>query len=110
MRTETRMFADDVKLYGRVDSGTDVNFIQAQLDNLCEWSNRWMLKLSPGRCKVLTLTFRHNPAVRAYAMRGVALERVHVMRDLGILRDQRLTLGEHVEHAVRKANRALGMI
>ena len=110
IRTEMLMFADDVKLYGRVDSVTDVNFIQAQLDNLCEWSDRWMLKLNPDKCKVLTLTLRRNPVVGVYAIKGVALERVQVMRDLGILLDQRLTFGEHVEHTVRKANRALGML
>lgn len=45
-----------------------------------------------------------------YAIGGVLLERVQVMRDLGVLLDQRLTFGDHVEHTVRKANRALGLL
>ena len=110
IQTDTLMFADDVKLYRRVDSEADVHSMQTQLDSLCEWSDRWKLNLNPDKCKVLTLTLRRNPVIGAYAIRGVVLERVHVMRDLGVLLDQRLTFGEHVEHTVRKANRALGLL
>ena len=110
IQTDTLMFADDVKLYRRVDSEADVRTMQAQLDSLCEWSERWKLKLNPDKCKVLTLTLRRNPVIANYRIRGVVLERVQVMRDLGVLLDQKLTFGEHVEHTVRKANRALGLL
>ena len=110
LQTESLMFADDVKLYRGVDSESEINFIQAQLDSLCEWSDRWRLKLNPSKCKVLTLTLRRKPFLGAYTINGVLLERVQVMRDLGVLLDQRLTFGEHVEYTVRKANRALGLL
>ena len=45
-----------------------------------------------------------------YAIKGVVLERVKVMRGLGIMLDQRFTFGDHVEYRVRKANRALGLL
>ena len=32
------------------------------------------------------------------------------MRELGVVLDQRLTFGEHVEYTARKANRALGLL
>ena len=104
------MFADDVKLYCRVDSMADVNHVQGELDKLCRWSERWGLKLNPTKCKVLTLTLRSSPVIGTYAIGGTALERVTVMRDLGIMLDQRLTFGEHVDHTVRKASRALGLL
>ena len=59
---------------------------------------------------MLTLTLGRKPLVGAYAIKGVVLERVQVMRDLGVLLDQRLTFRDHVEHTVRKANRALGLL
>lgn len=104
------MFADDVKLYSRVDTAADVSSLQTQLDKLCEWSDRWKLKLNPDKCKVLTLTLRRNPVIGVYTIGGVVLERVHVMRDLGVFLDQRLTFGDHIEYTVRKANRALGLL
>ena len=110
IQTETLMFADDVKVYRRVDGEADVSFIQARLDSLRKWSDSWKLKLNPSKCKVLTLTLRRKPVLGAYAIGGVVLERVEVLRDLGILLDQRLTFTDHVEHTVRKANRALGLL
>ena len=107
---DTLMFADDVKVYKRVDSLIDVSHAQAQLNRLCRWSEKWSLKLNAAKCKVLTLSLRRNPVVGIYEINGVQLERVSVMRDLGVLIDQRLTFGDHVDSTVRKANRALGLL
>lgn len=110
LQADTLMFADDVKMYGRVDSMVDAQYMQAQLDKLHSWSEKWGLQLNPAKCKVLTLTLRRSPVVATYMIGGVVLERVQVMRDLGIMLDQKLTFGEHVDYTVRKANRALGLL
>ena len=107
LEAETLMFADDVKMYKRVDSTVDVRDVQAQLDKLCHWSEKWGLKLNPAKCKVLTLTLRRIPVVGTYRIGGVALESVQVIRDLGVMLDQRLTFVNHVDYTVRKASRAL---
>ena len=108
--TDALMFADDVKLYRRVDNQADVRSMQGELDKLCKWSEMWKLKLNPGKCRVLTLTLKRNPVIGNYVIGGEMLERVNVMRDLGVLLDSKLTFGDHVEHTVRKANRALGLL
>ena len=110
VNTDILMFADDVKMYGRVNSDTDANFLQHQLDILCQWSATWRLTLNAAKCKVLTLTLRRLPVKRAYTIGGIELERVSVMRDLGVLLDEKLTFGDHVDVTVRKANRALGLL
>ena len=50
------------------------------------------------------------PVKRAYVIGGVELERVCVMRDLGVFVDEKLTFADHVDVAVRNANRALGFL
>ena len=110
MHTECLLFADDVKLYGRVDSEADVEFMQRQLDSLCDWSKTWCLALNPAKCKVLTLTLRRKPVVSAYLIGGVLLEKVSIMRDLGVMIDGKLTFSDHVDRTVTKANRALGLL
>ena len=110
LEADTLMLADDVKMYRRIDSMVDVRHLQVQLDRLVCWSERWGLKLNPAKCKVLTLTLRRNLVIGTYKIGDVALERVQVMRDLGIMLDQGLTFGDHVDHTVRKANRALGLL
>ena len=42
-------------------------------------------------------------------LHNVTLDRVSVMRDLGVLLDSKLTFGPHVDGVVRSANRALGV-
>ena len=81
-------------MYSRVDSVTDVCHVQAQLDRMCAWSETWGLKLDPAKCKILTLSLKRNPIIGTYLINGVALERVHVMRDLGVMLDQKLTFAE----------------
>ena len=87
------MFADDVKLYSKVDTVADAAFLQQQLDDLNRWSVRWQLTLIPSKCRVLTLTLRRNPTISIYSVGGQQLERVSVMRDLGVLLDEKLTFG-----------------
>ena len=110
LEVDTLLFADDVKMYRWVDSVDDVRYVQTQLDRLCRWSEKWGLKLNPSKCKVLSLTLRRAPVIGSYVVGGVELERVTVMRDLGIMLDQKLTFGEHIDSTVRKANRALGLL
>ena len=104
------MFADDVKLYSRIDTTADTVFLQQQLANLCCWSAKWRLNLNPSKCKVLTITLRRAPILSMYAIGGEQLERVTVMRDLGVFLDEKLTFSDHVDVIVRKANRVLGML
>ena len=110
VEADALMFADDVKVYGRVDSDADVRFLQRQLDSLCQWTVKWGLSLNAAKCKVLTLTLRRLPINGTYRVGGIELERVHVMRDLGVLIDVKLTFAEHVDAVLRRANRALGLL
>ena len=56
VQTDCVLFADDVKIYSKVDSTADADFLQRQLDNLNRWSEQWRLALNPAKCKVLTIT------------------------------------------------------
>ena len=57
----------------------------------------------------IAFTLRKQPVQSDYVVHGVTLERVSVMRDLGVLLDSKLTFGPHVDGVVRCANRALGL-
>ena len=103
------LFADDVKLYHRIKTQTDCDFLQRQLDALCHWSQLWGMSLNPGKCKVLTLSLRRERVTVGYDVGGVTLERVSAMRDLGVILDEKLTFADHTDCVARKANRALGL-
>ena len=104
------MFADDVKLYHRIERQEDCAFLQRQIDALCNWSKLWRMSLNPRKCRVLSLSLRRDRVTGVYALDGESLERVSEMRDLGIVLDEKLTFADHIDSTVHKANRALGLL
>ena len=75
-----------------------------------EWAETWKLSLNATKCKTMSVTLKRNPVQYAYAVRGTMLERLDKMRDLGVILDSKLTFTAHVDSAVSKARRALGVL
>ena len=103
-------YADDVKIFSRINNQDDTNSLQADVNRLCEWSKLWHLKLNPAKCKTMTFTLRTSPVIFPYLLDGHVLERCSQMRDLGVILDSRLTFAHHVDEVVAKANRMLGLL
>ena len=85
IQTDPLLFADDVKLYCRVDSDIDVAHLHHQLGVL---DVLWCTGQRPGAwlwthwsARVWHCHVRHKPIVGTYTIGGVALERVPVMKD-----------------------------
>ena len=111
MHSECIMYADDVKLYHRIENQSDCSSLQADLDRLCGWSRTWRLKLNPAKCKSISFTLRTTPFVHPYTLDGHQLKKkCEQMRDLGVLLDVKLTFASHVDATVAKANRMLGLL
>jgi len=49
------MFADDTKMYSGIDTISDRQQLQSDIDNLVTWSTSWKLLFNPLKCKVMTL-------------------------------------------------------
>ena len=104
------MYADDVKIFRQITSPSDSQELQRDLDCLTAWSACWGLSLNPAKCKSFTITLRRAPLQITYNIGGTVLEHVDQIRDLGIIIDSKLTFAQHVDHAVKRANRALGLL
>ena len=46
-----KFFADDTKIFRTLKNKSDSEVLQADLDNLSEWSNRWCLTFNTSKCK-----------------------------------------------------------
>ena len=104
------LYADDVKLYRKIESPADGLRLQEDLDRLTAWSVSWGLTLNPSKCKSFTMTLRRAPVQTNYFIDNTELERVSQIRDLGVIIDSKLTFAAHVDCTVRKGNRALGLL
>lgn len=74
------------------------------------WSKTWKLTLNPGKCKHFRMTLKKQPVVGSYSIDNTVLDYVSEIRDLGVILDEKLTFGPHIDKCVKKANRALGLL
>ena len=50
---QSKMFADDTKLWRTMSDESDSTTLQNDPNRLTEWSRRWQLKFNPSKCKLM---------------------------------------------------------
>ena len=53
-------FADDTKLWCRIETVSDSESLQIDLDSLANWSQKWMLEFNASKCKVMHVVHKLN--------------------------------------------------
>ena len=101
-------FADDTKLGGIIRNSSDMIDLQADLDILTEWSEKWQMKFNTDKCKAIR--FGNFQSEEKYIMNGQGLDWVTEEKDLGVIVDETMKSSKHCQAAAKKANRMLGMI
>ena len=104
------LFADDLKVYGKVGCPADATSLQEDLNRIMTWSEIWKLPLNASKCSVLSLSLKKKPISVTYTLGDNVLKRVSVQKDLGIFIDSRLTFIPHVDSIIKKANHMCGLI
>lgn len=109
-----QMYADDSKVYSEVENETMKEKLQADLDNLMVWANKWQMRFNADKCHVVHLGQR-NCNFSYYMGKQDTNERVEltaslVEKDLGVQVDSELTFSKHIECQVNKANKLVGLI
>ncbi|XP_072023434.1 uncharacterized protein [Amphiura filiformis] len=66
--SKTKMFADDTKLYNRVqkNSSKGGDDIQEDLNHLKDWSESWLLRFNASKCKCMHMGINNNE--RSYVL------------------------------------------
>ena len=100
------MLADDTKVFREICSETDLECIQRDLACLEKWSDTWLLKIHPEKCKILTVGKLENiQRVYLYRLMDGQLEHVFEEKDLDII-----IFNVHVSEKIKKVNNMLGFI
>ena len=118
VKSETYMFADDTKIFAKSKESNNSQTIQDDLNNLQLWSDTWLLKFHPEKCKVMSIGRTTNQQEDLYlykqnevgTMETVNLQVVTSEKDLGIVIDNKLQFGEHIQEITKKANNIMGII
>ena len=103
VKSEIKLFADDVKLIGNVDKQGDI------LDDLKEleyWENTWLLSFNVKKCKVVHLQHNNNPNYEYY-LNGLKLQVSDQEKDLGVLTSDSLLWNSQIKSCIAKANQMI---
>ena len=107
------MFADDTKIWAVINSDQDVTSLQSDLDELSNWSDKWLLRFNTDTCKCKVMHLGHRDPSSYYLQEGPAkklLQTVNEERDLGVYVTSDLKPSLHCGRAAAKATSVLGLI
>ena len=115
------MFADDTKIY-KIHSNRSETFsneIQNDLNALQLWSDNWLLRFHPEKCKQLHIkkpsTTTNLPTRHLYKYSGDTREEINLPsvpqeKDIGVLFDSHLNFRQHINDITKKASQMMGII
>ena len=107
------LYADDAKVYKTIKNSEDNKTLQAVVNKIREWSDKWSLKLNIGKCKVMSYSMREHIQTQYFIYddnNEYYLENLNVYKDLGVIFDSRLSFREHIQEKIEKAYKMLGII
>ena len=101
-------FADDTKLFRKVNTKGDKQHLQNDLDISVKWSEKWQMLFNFGKCKCL-LTGQGNLNVN-YKMGDTVLDNNVKEKGLGVKISADMKVSEQCGIAASKGNNILGLI
>ena len=117
VKSDTKLFVDDTKIFTRSDISENRKQLQEDLDNLHIWSKDWQLRFHPEKCCVMRLGQKDEET--NYTMKGIdengeektyTLKESKEEKDLGVIVDNELDFKKHIATVTAKANRTVGII
>ena len=105
-----RLFADDCLLYRQIDSVSDANILQQDLNSLEVRGKTWLMQFNPTKCVVLTVTNKLSPITSQYKLYNHLLAHVSEAKYLGLTLDKHLNFNKHIDVTCKKANASLAFI
>ena len=108
--TKVLLYADDMKIWRKIDSIDDQRCLQNDIDSLYHWSVSNKIKFHPSKCKVIRSTLRLHPTLTNYSLNNVPLEVSENERDLGVIMHPKLLYNKHHQGILAKASQKLGLV
>lgn len=104
------IYADDVKLFYRVNCLVDMSRFQRDLNSFSRWCLHNRLTLNINKCKHVSY-FRNKPCFHShYHFNNERIETLLSIKDLGVLFRNNLSFDHHIDVVVSKANSMLGFV
>ena len=102
------LFADDTKIFKIIENENDPKILQRDLDSLRKWSDTWLLRFHPQKCKFMNLG--KNKEQVEYKLGDHRLDQISEEKDIGVHIDDELSFNRHISEKIKKANSMAGII
>ncbi|XP_060072041.1 uncharacterized protein LOC132551914 [Ylistrum balloti] len=109
------LFADDTKIFKIIENKNHCIELQEDLDIMCNWSDTWLLRMHPDKCKHMRIgkeTSKHQEHLdhAAYNLKGRNLQTTTKEKDIGVTIDSDLSFDKHICQKVKKANSMFALL
>jgi retron-type reverse transcriptase len=95
------LYADDTKLYRRIETSDDQAMLQNDINHLYDWANLNKMRFHPDKCKLLSVTLnRDNYPGSPYKLGDVNISHVDIEKDLGVYITSRLNWTDHSNYRI----------
>jgi hypothetical protein len=98
IKSDVYLFADDTKIFRNITDGEE------------NWSNAWLLKFHPEKCKNMNIARVEKTDEFKYKLSGKNIERVQKEKDIGVTIESELTFESHICEKVNKATSIFGAL
>src|SRR6266516_5703093 len=99
-------FADDIKVWGRVDNAEDVSRLQEDLKTLGRWSENNLMPFNVSKCRVMHLGCRNTKA--EYSLLDQKIPKTDEEKDLGVVISDKFK--PTINKSSKSANKIVGLI
>lgn len=109
LNSDCYMFADDTKVFNEIRCDEDSEKLQHDMEELENWSDKWLLRFHPDKCKVLSAGKRKTRRFE-YKLCNTKLQYTEKEKDIGVVMDNQLNFKDHMNEKINKANSIMGLI
>ena len=109
--TDTYLFADDTKAFRGIYKQSDCAKLQTDIHALQEWSDKWLLRFHPEKCKAMRIGKSRVEKWDYSLKEGLPpMEYVDSEKDIGVVIDNKLSFNQHISEKINKANSIMGIL
>ena len=105
-----KLFADDALVFHPVQSDSDCELLQKDLDVLYKWSKKWRMAFNASKCHVIQATRKRTTISHNYFLGREKLSVLQSHPYLGVEIDNTLSWNQQIENTKNKGTRTLNMV
>ena len=105
------LFADDAKIFSRIQCINDCSLLQLDLDNMSRWCADWRITLNVDKCFFINFSLLKSRNIDfIYSFGNDVIEKVSTIKDLGVTFAYNLNFSLHISNITKKSFQMFGFM